>query len=195
MQINRVAIEIADACGNFLQVHLCDAHLHKFRTFLKNFIGGMAIFAIQCCKIQDIYGVTFATTFMYPIRIFLNDEIISFNDLNLHSQQFVMEPMVVNGNPSYISSQHSDEPFANIQLTSISELFLTSEYTVHFILATMMKFNTSLGWYYNSCIFYMEELDYENDMYYCYNCSRSLIAPNIRFKIVVDVIDNSGCAR
>ncbi|KAF7822082.1 Replication factor A [Senna tora] len=57
------------------------------------------------------------------------------------------------------------------------------------------KVSTSMDWYYYACGFCMEELDFENECYYCYNCGKSLSTPSIRFKINVEVVDTSGWAR
>ncbi|KAF7826325.1 replication protein A 70 kDa DNA-binding subunit B-like [Senna tora] len=41
----------------------------------------------------------------------------------------------------------------------------------------------------------MEELDFEDDCYYCYSCGKSISTPSIRFKINVEVVDTTGWAR
>ncbi|KAF7826708.1 replication protein A 70 kDa DNA-binding subunit B-like [Senna tora] len=167
-----------------------------FRTFIRTFSGGRIIVAIQWCKVAEFHGSKYVTTSMEATRLLINEDITRFDDLPVEFQQLELKPdNFRNIHLPHVSSELSKEPFADIQLNTISELYISSEYSVHFILATVIKVNTSTDWYYYACDFCMEELDFEDDCYYCYSCGKSISTPSIRFKINVEVVDTTGWAR
>ncbi|KAF7831923.1 replication protein A 70 kDa DNA-binding subunit A-like [Senna tora] len=164
LQTNCIPIEIYDACGNVVQVLLCGIHCQIFRTFMHNFSGGRIIVAIQWCKVADFHGSTYGTTSMEATRLLINEDTTRFDDLPVEFQQ--LELKVDNFRDihlQHVSLERSKEPFADIQLNTISELYMSSEYSVHFVIATVINVNTSADWYYYACDLCMEELDFEDD--------------------------------
>ncbi|KAF7812040.1 replication factor-A carboxy-terminal domain protein [Senna tora] len=195
-QTNRIPIEIYDACGNVLQVVFCGIHCQIFRTFIRNFSGGRIIVAIQWCKVADFHGSKYVTTSIEATRLLINEDITHFDDLPVEFQQLELKPdNFRNIHLARVSFELSKEPFVDFQLNTISELYISSEYSVHFILATVIKVNTSTDWYYYACDFCMEELDLEDDFYHCYSSGKSISSPSIRYKINVEVVDTTGWAR
>ncbi|KAF7821871.1 replication factor A protein 1-like [Senna tora] len=147
---------------------------------MRNFSGGRIIIAIKWCKVADLNGSKYLTTSMDATRLLINEGITCFDDLPVEFQQLELkEDIVRNIHLPDVSSEHTNQPFSNIQLKTISELFISFEYSVHFIMATVIKVNTSMDWYYYVCEFCIEELDFEEECYYCYNCGKSLSTPSI----------------
>ncbi|KAF7812917.1 replication protein A 70 kDa DNA-binding subunit B-like [Senna tora] len=159
-QTNRIPIEIYHACGNVLQVVLCGIHCENFRSFIRNFSGGRIIVAVQWCKVADFHGTKYLITSMEATRLLINEDITCFDNLSVKFQQLERKlDNFRNIDLAHVSSELSKETFADIQLNTISELYISSEYAVHFILATIIKVNTSMDWYYYACDFCTEELD------------------------------------
>ncbi|KAF7812509.1 replication factor-A carboxy-terminal domain protein [Senna tora] len=195
-QKNRIPIQIYDACGNVLQVVLCGIHCENFRSFIRNFSGGRIIVAVQRCKVADFHGSKYLITSMEATRLLINQDITRFDNLPVEFKQLdLKQNNFRNIHLSHVSSELSKETFADIQLNTISDLYISSEYVVHFIIATIIKVNTSMDWYYYACEFCIEELNLDDDCYYCYSCGKSSSTPTIRYKINVDVVDYTGWAR
>ncbi|KAF7801012.1 nucleic acid-binding, OB-fold protein [Senna tora] len=133
---------------------------------------------------------------MEATRLLINEDITRFDNLPVEFQQLELKPNNFrNIHLAHVSSELSKEPFADIQLNIISESYISSEYSVHFILATVIRVNTSTDWYYYACDFCMEELDLDDNCYYCYSCGKPISTLSIRYKINVEVVDYTGWSR
>ncbi|KAF7807292.1 replication protein A 70 kDa DNA-binding subunit A-like [Senna tora] len=182
--------------GNVVQVVLCGIHCENFRSFIRNFSGGRIIVAVQWCKVADFHGSKYLITSMEATHLLINEDITRFDNLPLEFKQLELKPYHFrNIHLSHVSSELSKDTFADIQLNTISDLYISSEYAVHFLIATIIKVNTSMDWYYYACEFCTEELDLDDDCYYCYSCGKSSATPSIRYKINVEVVDYTGWAR
>ncbi|KAF7821238.1 replication factor A protein 1-like [Senna tora] len=133
---------------------------------------------------------------MEATHLLINEDITRFDNLPAEFQQLELKPdNFRNIHLAHVSSELSKETLPDIQLNTISELYISSEYAVHFILATIIKVNTSTDLYYYACDFCTEELDLDDDCYYCYSCGKSISTPSIMYKINVEVVDYTGWAR
>ncbi|KAF7835605.1 replication factor A protein 1-like [Senna tora] len=130
---------------------------------------------------------------MEATHLLINEDITHFDNLPVEFKQLELKPdNFRNIHLGHVSSELLKETFADIQLNSISDLYISSEYVVHFIIATIIKVNTSMDWYYYACEFCTEELDLDDDCYYCYSCGKSSSTPSIRYKFNVEVVDYTG---
>ncbi|KAF7824052.1 uncharacterized protein G2W53_022196 [Senna tora] len=85
--------------------------------------------------------------------------------------------------------------FSTSEITSISELLIAVDDSIHCIVGTILKVNTDKGWYYESCQKCFRKLEVDGAIFYCTKCENSVSTPIARFRLELVVIDDIAPAK
>ncbi|KAF7808391.1 replication protein A 70 kDa DNA-binding subunit B-like [Senna tora] len=132
---------------------------------------------------------------MHDTRILINEDLDEFRQFgyNLHPTD-IKSPLNGSSSSSVLSSSPCDDPFAAMSVTSISDLFIADNESVHCIVASVLKVNTDKGLYYDACKKCFKKLDTDGEIFYCTKCETSVPTPEARFRIKLVVIDDNDTA-
>ncbi|KAF7815599.1 replication protein A 70 kDa DNA-binding subunit D-like [Senna tora] len=132
---------------------------------------------------------------MHATRILINEDLDEFRQFgdNLHPTD-IKSPLNRSSSSSVLSSSPCVDPFAAMSVTSISDLFIADDESVHCIVASVLKVNTDKGWYYDACKKCFKKLDTDGAIFYCSKCETSVPIPEARFRIELVVIDDTDPA-
>ncbi|KAF7802221.1 replication protein A 70 kDa DNA-binding subunit B-like [Senna tora] len=155
----RTMVGIKSRLSATLWGHYCN----QLQQFMDKYTEGPVIIAMQYCKIKEFNAHHSLSNSIHATCIMINErfeEFMGFDDNGVGTD--LKSPMVGSSSSSVKSSTNYEDPFSNTSITSINDLLLSEDKSVHCIIGTIQ------------------------------NCESFVTTPIARFKITLVVIDDTA---
>ncbi|KAF7812507.1 replication protein A 70 kDa DNA-binding subunit B-like [Senna tora] len=153
------------------------------------------VIALQYCKIKVFNGNRSLSNSMHETRVLINEDLEDFRGFHDQISGTNLKSLLIGSSSSSDKSvSRYADPFNSVSLSCISELLLSADESVHYIIGSVLKVNTDKAWFYNACTKCKRKVEEDGESFYCNYCSAPMSTAIPRFRIELVVIDDSAPA-
>lgn len=111
---------------------------------MSNHKDGPIVIVIQWARIKELNGVRQVTNSYYETRVLMNIDIPLFKDFiaSLESNDLMTPNSTASNSETYV---------LGVSVVHVNDLYEAVDQTVCSIIATVLKVDADMGWYYESC--------------------------------------------
>ncbi|KAF7814842.1 replication protein A 70 kDa DNA-binding subunit-like isoform X1 [Senna tora] len=162
---------------------------------MSTYTQGPINIALQWCKIKEHKGIKILSNSMYASLILINLDAPELQEFHENMQpDDLISPVNCSSSKPVKTTSPIDDAFFGRNSTTISELLVAADESVHCVVVSVVKINAKKGWYYESCMKCFKKLEPDGAIWYCNKCENTVNNHVSRFKVEVLVIDETGTA-
>nr|GLL29305.1 uncharacterized protein LOC109155334 [Ipomoea trifida] len=184
---------IEDSKGNRIKCTLWDEHVPAVMPFFNNHTDGHLIVLLQLCRAKTVDNEVRISSSYTATKVLFNLDCQEFADFR-NSLKANCSPLRSISVVSYgHSANNSQSPMV---VSTIRDLYERAEEGYYYVPGTIVSTESGKKWFYNACRKpgCYKSLELKETYYFCDTCKTNWAEGNVRYKLVVRVLDKTSDA-
>nr|GMD21676.1 replication protein A 70 kDa DNA-binding subunit B-like [Ipomoea batatas] len=184
---------IEDSKGNRIKCTLWDEHVPAVMPFFNNHTDGHLIVLLQLCRAKTVDNEVRISSSYTATKVLFNLDCQEFADFR-NSLKANCSPLRSISVVSYgHSGNNSQSPMV---VSTIRDLYERAEEGYYYVPGTIVSTESGKKWFYNACRKpgCYKSLELKETYYFCDTCKTNWAEGNVRYKLVVRVLDKTSDA-